>query len=1055
MWVYIGIAVAACVLGVEVACIGILIRKLLHARKLRQMEDEQEAEHRYTDYAAVLLGAATVSVSAESVLSVLVILAAVAAAVFLILLAVFRARGYDYVSSELLRNLQAEHGDAQQTPVEEPLPAPETLPETVAEEDEFVPQEPSAKESEPESALEPEPEQAFGQAEEAPAADDEAEPQEPAAAAFAANEAPPAGGMAPIGTPPPFTGAGGPVRIVQYEKQVTETVKEVQNPAPSPAPSPAADAAPSAKEDSSADRLIEKLNTLIDKIDRRQEEAPGARPADSIAVSAASSVPGEEDEEDEDELEDAVEAQDEDDVDDEPDDPEHFTGNERIIGFDEETGCYIVAHYRKSFEAKLIQARPNIKHYYGELKNALLAYKGTKSRISWGADSFHNGRTAIAKINVKTRILELYLALDPASLEGTVYRGNDVGHLKKYADTPFRYKLRTPRKFKWAMELVERVCEEQGLSPIDAEKVDYETAYPFEDTDSLVSRGLIKEYIREEKPASTFELDETHVPTVPEVDDTVIPANANVSWELDNELLSQKPQEPAPAPEVEPEPEAEPEPAQDVPPVSEPAPAQTEASVSGTVIRETTKVTQMRYTEQYYGVPDTPPTYRPVDEPFISNAFFEAESVKPEPPKDANGDEAGARPNADGESQTQEASDPKSAPVSEHADGEADVIREAQDAYPEAEDTVETAESDELKESGEPEEPSERESDLLTAFDADAKQTDEDDLDWGIPASLTDLASQTPIDRRGVGDAQDNIRETGTDGSDGTAEFDVSDEPDDPEGETYGSSGGEVAEDADSDAELLYDGEENSGDGSEPDGQADVYDGADGYAESADGETEDSVYADSDEYAEDDSAYGASVEYAEDGSDDTDSDEYTEDGNAYADSDEYAEDGAAYDEAAEYAGEEASEYGADSAYAYDGDGEAYDESGEDGEYVDADGSETDAYADSYGEGYAEDAEYGGDPDVGAEQENAPKSQINPNVALVDVGTLETNFPYGAVINLDALKAKGLVLPTAKTLKIFAAGELSKAFTVVADQFSLDAIRAIDGAGGEIMMVTKK
>ena len=176
-----------------------------------------------------------------------------------------------------------------------------------------------------------------------------------------------------------------------------------------------------------------------------------------------------------------------------------FTGNERVIGYDEESGCYIVASYRKSFEAKLIQANPFIKKCYSQLKNALLAYKGTKSRISWSCDSYTNERTAIAKINVKSHILELYLALDPASLEGTVYHGTDVGDKKKYEDTPFRYKLRTPRKLQWALELVERVCVEQGLSPIDAEEVDYEQHYPFYTTENLVERKLIKETRRLEQ----------------------------------------------------------------------------------------------------------------------------------------------------------------------------------------------------------------------------------------------------------------------------------------------------------------------------------------------------------------------------------------------------------------------------------------------------------------------------------------------------------------------------------------------------------------------------
>ena len=219
-------------------------------------------------------------------------------------------------------------------------------------------------------------------------------------------------------------------------------------------------------------------------------------------------------------------SEDEGDEDDESDggenDPDRFTGNERIIGVDEETGYYIVARYRKSFEAKLIQSQPQIKKYYSGLKNALLSYKGTKSRLSWTADSFHNGRAQLAKINVKTRILELYLALDPATLEGSVYRGQDVGALKKYEETPFRYKIRTPRKFNWALELVRRVCEEHGLTPIETQPINYAKQYPFDTIDNLVLRKLIKVTTRLEKPATTFELDEE---TASEEEDITVPTD--------------------------------------------------------------------------------------------------------------------------------------------------------------------------------------------------------------------------------------------------------------------------------------------------------------------------------------------------------------------------------------------------------------------------------------------------------------------------------------------------------------------------------------------------
>ena len=312
--------------------------------------------------------------------------------------------------------------------------------------------------------------------------------------------------------------------------------------------------------------------------ERQKEAAPAEEP-----------TPAEEENEDalDNEPDDSLDSIDDDsddgDEDNELNDPDHFTGNERIIGFDDASGCYIVARYRKSFEAKLIQSQSHIKKYYSEIKNALLAYKGTKSRMSWTADSFHNGRAQIAKINVKTRILELYLALDPATLDGSVYRGQDVGALKKYEETPFRYKIRTPRKFRWALELVARVCEEHGLAPIDIEHVDYEKQYPFDTIDHLVERKLIKVTTRLEKPATTFEFDNDRMPE-PEPADAgnaeAIPAAA-ASWEYDGG------EAPAAAEQLAAE-------------VETPAPAETtDAAVETETVRETVRITQIRYTERY------------------------------------------------------------------------------------------------------------------------------------------------------------------------------------------------------------------------------------------------------------------------------------------------------------------------------------------------------------------------------------------------------------------------------------------------------------------------
>ena len=1053
LWIYVGIALAACVLGVEVACICMLVRKVRQARRRRRLMEEEEEQSGYSHYAAALLTVAAIPFNVQTVLALLIGLVALAAIVLLVLLIVYRACGYDYVAADQLREiLQAQKEPAEQ-PVEpleedaqEPLPAPEPV---TAKAEEAAPV-PEQAQEEPEETDETEDEpDADGQLaseEQAAGQEDEPEPaptfDEPAAAAFASGDAapPPAAGMAPLGEQPAYAaGANANFHNVVIRKEVTETetVREVQNPAP-------------AASGNSLGKIEEMIGKLIDKIDEQKTPAgqpqstPAADATDGAAIPVGGTPLDEEEDEEEDELEDAAEDaadRDDEDYDDEPDDPEHFTGNEKIIGFDEATGYYIVAHYRKSFEAKLIQARPNIKHYYSELKNALLAYKGTKSRISWAADSFHNGRTPIAKINVKTRILELYLALDPASLEGTVYRGRDVGHLKKYADTPFRYKLSTPRKFKWAMELVERVCEEQGLSPIDAEKVDYESAYPFEDTESLVSRGLIKQYIREEKPASTFELDASHVPAVPDVDETVVPADANVSWELDNDKLAQKEPEPVETPEPAPEPEPEPQ------PEPEPAPAP-EPAAGGTVIRETTKTTKTYYSAQYYGTPGQSPVYR--EEPFIATDAFVDVSEEDKPADGAAGTAASA-PDAPAAEQEREADgefgtvDPAGTYASDEVYGENppdepvgadDALQNDAENFVDGSDEPDTADDDVSSDLTGTEEPDD--GGLVSAFEADqSRRSDEDDLDWGIPAGLTVQAPAYAPEQRAATE------------DDGQAE--------EPWPERAGDENGNgMAEDAD-DADGIYaEDEDYANDGGHAEDGHYADDG--GYAENEDyandgGHAEDGHYADDGGYAEDES-YADNGGYAED-------ERYADDG-GYTGDEGYAEDDAyagneAYDGA--YAGEEIYPDG-DEAYA---DGQAYDgdEADTGDEFYPEEASAYDDAGYEGAAGYDDAGEAGSGTALPTEEAPPPapprarQTQANPNVALVDVSILEANFPYGSLVNLDALKAKGLVLPSAKVLKIYATGELSKALTVEADQFTLDAIRAISEAGGEILMVTKK
>lgn len=151
----------------------------------------------------------------------------------------------------------------------------------------------------------------------------------------------------------------------------------------------------------------------------------------------------------------------------------------------------LVYRYRKSFLAKMALAEDTVKGYYSELKNALLAYKGVKCRTSWGYEAFNKGRTKLARMDVKTKSLYLYLAIDPQSLVDTKYNFKDMSAKKKYAATPVLMKIRGERKFKHALELIEKICgEELQLKRLENEPTDYRL--PLMSQDEMVEAGYVK-----------------------------------------------------------------------------------------------------------------------------------------------------------------------------------------------------------------------------------------------------------------------------------------------------------------------------------------------------------------------------------------------------------------------------------------------------------------------------------------------------------------------------------------------------------------------------------
>lgn len=147
--------------------------------------------------------------------------------------------------------------------------------------------------------------------------------------------------------------------------------------------------------------------------------------------------------------------------------------------------------YRKSFTAKIIQAEVSTKFYYSEIKKALLSYEKISSRISWGHESFKRGRVPLALLEVRGKTLCLYLNMDP-KLQDSKYHVEDVSSKKE--DTPTLIRVKTDRKLKYSLELINKLMTELKVELGEVIDYNYVLDYPFEENEPLIERGLIKVY---------------------------------------------------------------------------------------------------------------------------------------------------------------------------------------------------------------------------------------------------------------------------------------------------------------------------------------------------------------------------------------------------------------------------------------------------------------------------------------------------------------------------------------------------------------------------------
>ncbi len=149
--------------------------------------------------------------------------------------------------------------------------------------------------------------------------------------------------------------------------------------------------------------------------------------------------------------------------------------------------------YNRSFIARIIQSTDDQKRYYGQVRNALLSYRKVNSNIAWGAERFHKGRETIARFKIRGKTLVVYLALDPATHEISVYHHKDVSSNKSLHGTPMMIKVKSPLGVKKAVRLIDEMLAARDGVKRNVPERDYAAMYPYETIEELIEDGLVKD----------------------------------------------------------------------------------------------------------------------------------------------------------------------------------------------------------------------------------------------------------------------------------------------------------------------------------------------------------------------------------------------------------------------------------------------------------------------------------------------------------------------------------------------------------------------------------
>lgn len=118
---------------------------------------------------------------------------------------------------------------------------------------------------------------------------------------------------------------------------------------------------------------------------------------------------------------------------------------------------------QKNFKQRLRAGSPLLRARYKAVKEQLLEIDRVRLIESNKGETYKRGSIPIAKLTVKGKTLNAYLALPPAEYAETKYVFLDASEIKAYEKYPMRVKISSDRQQKWLGELIMEIVKRENL----------------------------------------------------------------------------------------------------------------------------------------------------------------------------------------------------------------------------------------------------------------------------------------------------------------------------------------------------------------------------------------------------------------------------------------------------------------------------------------------------------------------------------------------------------------------------------------------------------------